>query len=73
MPTPASGLPPWAVAAIAWLRVAATGARRPVASQAAGVLLALAGLYLLVGVAVTLIVAGVVLAALGTLREAGWI
>lgn len=62
------------LSALAWLlRALAAGVRHPVTSQAAGAVLALAGLWLLVGLAVTLVVAGVLLAAVGTLREAGWL
>lgn len=48
-------------------------AKLPVVAQFAGVAVALAGLFLLVGLAVTLLVAGVLVAAAGTAREAGWI
>ncbi|HEY9413359.1 MAG TPA: hypothetical protein VIQ30_01250 [Pseudonocardia sp.] len=45
----------------------------PVAGQVLGVAAALAGVYLLAGLAVALIVGGVLLAAWATLREAGWV
>lgn len=45
----------------------------PVAGQVLGVAAALAGVYLLAGLAVALVVGGVAVAAVCTLREAGWI
>lgn len=47
--------------------------RWPLAAQLAGGATAVAGVYILAGLGVALVVAGVVLAGLGTLREAGWI
>jgi len=45
----------------------------PVAGQVVGLAALMAGVYLLAGVAVALIVGGVLMVALSTLREAGWI
>jgi len=45
----------------------------PVAGQVVGLATLVAGVYLLAGLAAALIVAGVLMVALSTLREAGWI
>lgn len=51
----------------------ATLARVPLLAQVTGGASVVAGFYLAFGLAVALIVGGVIVAGLGTLREAGWI
>jgi hypothetical protein len=72
-PEPASPAPRWArwwPLLLAHLAAVVAGARHPVASQLFGGAAALAGLAALAGAAWALLVGGVLLAALGTLREA---
>lgn len=47
--------------------------RLPLAGQVVGLAALMAGVYLLAGPAVALIVGGLLMVALSTLREAGWI
>ena len=62
-----------AAAVGAWLAAAGPAAvargRHPVTSQLVGAVAAVCGLWLLVGAAVTLLIGGVLLGVVGTLRE----